>query len=546
MSRGAAASVLARSRCPGRRSKHDAPPALSPDVSKRSQLFAAEFDRWSEERSATDRSAGMPSWAEFFEVWKNTSLFFIERVSPQLRRRDRDRDQQHAALAQSLHLFGDVVAQPLGRLEGGLTRSPELPKIVSAGQAREIFCLRQSDLVPLDGVAILRPSLQSAALVPFYPLAFLRVQALRRWGSRESFDAERARRAAVRARRINRLLTHDGDRGTDWQYWSRAFALQLRPPAVGRGARVPSSESSDEAHTAAVGARAVQTALLANGTITVAKFGAFVATGSGTMLAETLHSLGDTVNQSLVAYGVWRAAKAADAEHPYGYAAEQYVWSLVSAVGLMFVGCGVSVSHGIASLTSPEPLSSPMALWGAMAVCGLSGVVETYSLRVAYEEVGREAAKDGKSVWEYVRHGSDPVNVGVLLEDSVAVGGAAVAMSCLGLCMATGNPAFDALGSIVIGLSIGGVSCMLVAKNRRLLLGQSIDAARLASVRQLLLSERTVLAVHDIKSVAMGPGIARFKAEVAFHPTVLGLVYLQVAALSPPHHPPNDHPDLAR
>ena len=94
----------------------------------------------------------------------------------------------------------------------------------------------------------------------------------------------------------------------------------------------------------------------------------------------------------------------------------------------------------------------------------------------------REAAKDGKTLYEYIRHGSDPVNVGVLLEDAVAVGGAGVAMTALGLCMWTGNPLYDALGSIAIGFSLGAVSFVLVSKNRRLLLGQSMESKRLAAV----------------------------------------------------------------
>ena len=301
-----------------------------------------------------------------------------------------------------------------------------------------------------------------------------------------------------------------------------ALVPQLRPTVAGGKVPTATADTDD-----AVGQRAVQTALAANAAITLSKLGAFVATGSGTMLAETLHSLGDTVNQSLVAYGVWRASKAADAEHPYGYVAEQYIWSLISAVGIMFIGCGGSVWHGVSALAHPEPLASPAGLVGAMAVCGLSGAVEAYSLRVALEEVRREAAKKKQSLWEYVKHGSDPVNVGVLLEDTAAVGGAGVAMTCLGLCMLTGNPVYDALGSIAIGLSLGAVSCVLVSKNRRLLLGQSMESKTLAAVRRLLMKERSVQAVHDIKSVAMGPGVARFKAEVAFHPTALGLVYLQ-------------------
>ena len=95
------------------------------------------------------------------------------------------------------------------------------------------------------------------------------------------------------------------------RYLGYPLSLQLRPPAVAGSAEHASARhrASTPDAPAAVGMRAVQTALAANGAITLAKLGAFLATGSGTMLAETLHSLGDTVNQSLVAYGVWRASK---------------------------------------------------------------------------------------------------------------------------------------------------------------------------------------------------------------------------------------------
>ena len=100
------------------------------------------------------------------------------------------------------------------------------------------------------------------------------------------------------------------------RYLGYPLSLQLRPPAVAGSAEHASARhrASTPDAPAAVGMRAVQTALAANGAITLAKLGAFLGTGSGTMLAETLHSLGDTVNQSLVAYGVWRASKVSPSE----------------------------------------------------------------------------------------------------------------------------------------------------------------------------------------------------------------------------------------
>jgi len=192
----------------------------------------------------------------------------------------------------------------------------------------------------------------------------------------------------------------------------------------------------------------------------------------------------------------------------------------------MFVGCGVSVSHGVLALMQPEPLGDTASLWGAIGVIGLAGALEAVSFRVALEEVTREANKTGSTLFDYIKHGSDPVNVGVLLEDGVAVLGAGVATGCLALCVLTGSPVYDALGSIAIGISLGGVSLALISKNRRLLLGRSMSLSRVAALRRLLEDEPSVRQVHDIKTVTVGPGISRFKAEVHFDSTQLALAYL--------------------
>jgi zinc transporter 9 len=365
---------------------------------------------------------------------------------------------------------------------------------------REQFCLRQEDLRALEAVSMLKPDPRAnGASIRIYPSTMAMSRALEVWGSREAVELERKRRRETKSRRRARVGAGGG----------RSFMI-LRPTE----------------RSAAVGHRAVTTALLANATITMAKLAAFLATGSGTVLAETLHSLGDTTNQGLVAFGVWRSSRLADADHPYGYVAEQYVWSLVSAVGLMFVGCGVSVSHGVLALMQPEPLGDTASLWGAIGVIGLAGALEAVSFRVALEEVTREANKTGSTLFDYIKHGSDPVNVGVLLEDGVAVLGAGVATGCLALCVLTGSPVYDALGSIAIGISLGGVSLALISKNRRLLLGRSMSLSRVAALRRLLEDEPSVRQVHDIKTVTVGPGISRFKAEVHFDSTQLALAYL--------------------
>ena len=173
-------------------------------LTEREREFAAAFNRWSD-RAGVD----LPAWTEFIRVWRSTSLYFIERNAPELRLPEASRDKMHASLAESYHLFGDI------SFDGGIssTPPPSGSKILSEGQARDIFCLSSRDLEPLHAVSVLRPDPRVSApveadkstLARCYPLPFVRVQALKRWGSRAAFDAERAHRAAVHARRVRRV-----------------------------------------------------------------------------------------------------------------------------------------------------------------------------------------------------------------------------------------------------------------------------------------------------------------------------------------------------
>lgn len=201
-----------------------------------------------------------------------------------------------------------------------------------------------------------------------------------------------------------------------------------------------------------MGSRAVQVAILGNTVVFSAKAGAWVVTGSSAMLSEAIHSAADVMNQCLLAYGLSASAREADEDHPYGYGFDRYVWSMISAVGSFFLGAGASVYHGLHSLAHPGVLeSTPIAL----GVLGLAGVLEGYTATVAWDEVSKEAKKRGMTPYQYIVDGPDPINVGVFLEDAIAVGGVGTAALCIGLAQMTGNAAFDAFGSIAVGGLMG-------------------------------------------------------------------------------------------
>lgn len=270
--------------------------------------------------------------------------------------------------------------------------------------------------------------------------------------------------------------------------------------------------------------KAVYTAIIGNGILTLVKFGGFFVTGSAALLAEGIHSLADCSNQGLLALGISRAEKPADPGHPYGFSQELFIWALISAVGIFFLGCGLTVYHGVHSLLHPHPMEHQQL---AIGVLLFSAVVEGWTLMVALRAVSASAQKMGMGLLEYVRVGPDPMGVAVLLEDSAAELGVLIALGCVGMGMWTGDPRWDGLGSLLIGLLLGCVALFLIGRNKNALVGVSIPAAQHRIVCDLLAADEAVEAVHDIKATMLGAGSFRFKAELDFDGRVVMEHYLE-------------------
>ena len=259
-------------------------------------------------------------------------------------------------------------------------------------------------------------------------------------------------------------------------------------------------------------AKAVYAAIAANGFVMVAKFVAFALSGSPALLSEGIHSLADVGNQSLLAFGMRSSAAPATAQFPYGYQRDRFVWALVSAVGIFFLGCGVTVYHGVDSLLHPHPPTA--SLWLTAGVLVLSAVIEGASLLVAVREVRVQAA--GRPLRQFLAETDDPLAASVLLEDVAAITGVLLALVGVLVTHLTGSPAFDALASIAIGLLLGGVAIILVRRNRELLLGTTPSPELVDRAMDVLRSDPTVERLLRVKAVVLGSDEVHFKAEVEF------------------------------
>ncbi|MGM0576200.1 MAG: cation diffusion facilitator family transporter [Myxococcota bacterium] len=282
-------------------------------------------------------------------------------------------------------------------------------------------------------------------------------------------------------------------------------------------------EGEQEASGQPRSARVVLAALLGNVTILLAKLAAFVVTGSASMLSEAMHSLADTANQGTLAVGIRQSRRGADPEHPYGYGRARFVWALVSAVGVLFVGCGVSIYSGIEKVLEPEPLDH---LGWAFIVLGVAFVGEGITFTLALRSVRHDARRQEMSVWRYLREGSDPMGVAVFFEDGAALIGVLLAAGALLLTRFLGDPVWDGIGSIAIGVLLGFSAIFLMNKNRDLLVGRAIPPNRRARILRILRRDPVVEGVYDVKSVLLGSDLGRFKAEVEFDGTQVARKFL--------------------
>lgn len=242
-------------------------------------------------------------------------------------------------------------------------------------------------------------------------------------------------------------------------------------------------------------------ALIANFLIAVAKgVGAFV-TGSGAMLAETLHSLSDCVNQGLLLLGLKQAKRPPDKRHPLGYGRTLYFWSFMVAMLLFLGGGAYSIYEGIHKLQHPEPISSPYI---ALGILGFGFVIEFWAM-LGVIKVAK--ARRGKTPFlQYLRETKDSDVVVIFGEDFAAVVGLGLALIAVALAWITGNPRYDAGGTLAIGLVLVGVAVFLAVEVKSLLLGESADPTLFQAMQEVAAQDDRIIKVLRALTVQQGPG----------------------------------------
>jgi cation diffusion facilitator family transporter len=245
--------------------------------------------------------------------------------------------------------------------------------------------------------------------------------------------------------------------------------------------------------------RAILFALGANFAIACAKGVAAFFTGSSAMLAETVHSLADCGNQLLLLLGMKQAKRPASPDYPLGYGKAIYFWSFLVAVMLFTVGGMFSLYEGIHKLQHPEPLRQ---WWWAAGVLVFGILAEAMSMRACLQEVNK--ARGERSLWQWFRSSRQAELVVIFGEDLAALFGLAFALVAVLLAVVTGNPVWDAVGTIAIGALLIVVAVFVAIEVKAMLIGQSIEPARQQQMRRFIENRPEVGRVFNLVTLQLG------------------------------------------
>jgi len=268
-------------------------------------------------------------------------------------------------------------------------------------------------------------------------------------------------------------------------------------------------------HGGGHGSKAILAALGANLAIAAAKFVGYLITGSSSMLAESVHSVADSGNQALLLVGGKRAQRGADEEHPFGYGRDRYFYAFVVALVLFSVGGLFSIYEGYHKLHDPHELESAGV---AIGILVFAIIAEAFSFRTAIKESRPLKGKD--SWWGFIRHAKVPELPVVLLEDFAALVGLVLALLGVGLAVITGDPVWDAIGTLCIGVLLLAVAVILAVEMKSLLLGESAAKQSVTAIRAALVDGTSVTRVIHLKTMHLGPDELLVAAKLAFAPTL--------------------------
>lgn len=257
--------------------------------------------------------------------------------------------------------------------------------------------------------------------------------------------------------------------------------------------------------------RAIYAALFANLAIAITKLGAALVSGSSALLSEGVHSLVDTSNELLLLYGMKRARERRSREYPLGHGRELYFWSFIVALLVFALGACISIYEGIEHFRHPHPNRQPLVSYAVLAV---SALFDGYSFVVAVRQFGR--AKGEQTFWQAIKQSKDPTSFAVVLEDSAALVGLAIAFVGVLSAQLLQEPRLEGAASLGIGCVLAGTAALMARECKALLIGESATPEVEAAILALVADDPAVIRANGLITLHLAPQQVVAAISVAF------------------------------
>ena len=257
--------------------------------------------------------------------------------------------------------------------------------------------------------------------------------------------------------------------------------------------------------------KVIYAAMVGNGLIAVTKFFAASITGSSAMLSEGIHSLVDTGNQGLLLYGIRKSKRPADDRHPFGYGRELYFWAFVVAILIFAIGSGISIYEGIQKVLHPHPVTDATINY---VVLGFAMIFEGVAWWIASREFS--AIKGERTLIQAVRDSKDPTIFTVLIEDSAAMLGLAVAFVGIWFSQYLAIPELDGVASIIIGIILAVTAVLLAYETKGLLIGEAAAPEIVSAITKLVDEVDGIDRLNEIRTLHLGPNEVLLALSIDF------------------------------
>jgi len=270
----------------------------------------------------------------------------------------------------------------------------------------------------------------------------------------------------------------------------------MRRTSIGRSrAALKSLEEGESVRTIVI-------ALIANAVIAIAKLIAGLVSGSTGMLAESAHSVADTLNEVLLAWSLRRGRVPPDRMHPLGHGREQFLWALMAAIASFLIGGCFSVAMALYRLRHGGTTEHVLAAWIVLAV---SFVAESTSLAQSVTQARGDAKERGHRFWPHLLHSSDPIVRAIVIEDAAALTGLVLAAAGLLISSLTGSSTADSIASLLIGMLLAVTAFGLARPLADFLIGRSLAPEYLDELRAIVQGSPAVDEVLSMHAVYIGP-----------------------------------------